>query len=323
MPSAPRPDVASTGRRLRQRVPLALTLSAALPMLVLAYIVYAYVLPVVDPHATAAVYGLSALLLFTMLALGAGAYIIWDLGRTVARMAETITHQPRAAPDGNDAVATLMKSFSNMLGTIEQQAGDIDTFAARLDAAYKELEATNLKLKETSFKDEVTGLYNRRFFTLRLEEEISRFRRFAHPVSVVLLDLDGFKGINDELGHAGGDETLRQVAQILMKHSRGINVVSRYGGDEFAILLVETTKEGAQLYAERIRQMIAASPFAHGKHVTASFGVATLPDDEPPTGAGGSSIADALLRASDDALYAAKRAGKNQVFAAGAARRSG
>jgi diguanylate cyclase (GGDEF)-like protein len=94
-----------------------------------------------------------------------------------------------------------------------------------------------------------------------------------------------------------------------MKHSRGINVVSRYGGDEFAVLLVETSKAGARLYADRIREVVAKYPFSHGKVLTASFGVASLPDDEAAT-------ADDLFRSADDALYAAKRAGKNQVAAA-------
>src|SRR5258705_5741450 len=191
-----------------------------------------------------------------------------------------------------------------MLGTVEQQAIDINTFAMRLDAAYRELEATNAKLKETSFKDEVTQLYNRRFFSLRLEEEISRFRRFNHPVSVVVLDLDGFKSVNDEFGHAVGDETLRDVGQILMKHSRGINVVSRYGGDEFAVLLVETSKAGARLYADRIREVVAKYPFSHGKVITASFGVASLPDDEAGT-------AEDPFRAPHQALYTAKKHAQN------------
>jgi diguanylate cyclase (GGDEF)-like protein len=94
-----------------------------------------------------------------------------------------------------------------------------------------------------------------------------------------------------------------------MKHSRGINVVSRYGGDEFAVLLVETSKAGARLYADRIREVVAKYPFSHGKVITASFGVASLPDDEATT-------AEDLFRAADEALYAAKRAGKNQVAAA-------
>jgi len=291
---------------------LALTLSSLIPLLVLAYVVYRYVRPELNPAEIAKFYRLEAVLLFTVIAMIGGAYIIWDLGRAFARIAELLSKEPKLAELGgrSDEVGTLMRSFSNMLGTVEQQAIDINTFAMRLDAAYRELEATNAKLKETSFKDEVTGLYNRRFFSLRLEEEISRFRRFNHPVSVVVLDLDGFKSINDEFGHAVGDETLRDIGQILMKHSRGINVVSRYGGDEYAVLLVETSKSGARLYADRIRQVVATFPYSHGKRVTASFGVASLPDDEAST-------SEELFRAADGALYAAKRAGKNQVVAAG------
>ena len=305
-------DIASTGHLLKRKVLLALTLSSLVPLLVLAYVVYRYVRPELSPTDVTTFYGLHALLLFTVLAMVGGAYIIWDLGRAFAKIAELLSREPKLAELGgrSDEVGTLMRSFSNMLGTVEQQAIDINTFAMRLDAAYRELEATNAKLKETSFKDEVTGLYNRRFFSLRLEEEISRFRRFNHPVSVVVLDLDGFKSVNDEFGHAVGDETLRDVGQILMKHSRGINVVSRYGGDEFAVLLVETSKSGARLYADRIRQVVATFPYSHGKRVTASFGVASLPDDEAST-------SEELFRAADGALYAAKRAGKNQVVAAG------
>jgi diguanylate cyclase (GGDEF)-like protein len=305
-------DIASTGRLLKRKVLLALTLSSLVPILVLAWVVHRYVRPELHPADVATFYGLHALLLLTVLSMAGGAYIIWDLGRAFAKIAELLSREPKLAELGgrSDEVGTLMRSFSNMLGTVEQQAIDINTFAMRLDAAYRELEATNAKLKETSFKDEVTGLYNRRFFSLRLEEEISRFRRFNHPVSVVVLDLDGFKSVNDEFGHAVGDETLRDVGQILMKHSRGINVVSRYGGDEFAVLLVETSKSGARLYADRIRQVVATFPYSHGKRVTASFGVASLPDDEAST-------SEELFRAADGALYAAKRAGKNQVVAAG------
>ena len=125
-------------------------------------------------------------------------------------------------------------------------------------------------------------------------------------VSVVLVDLDGFKEINDELGHAAGDETLRGMAEILLKHSRGINVICRYGGDEFAILLVETSKGGARLYADRIRYVLPGHRFSHGRRVSASFGIASLPEDVTPS-------PDALIRAADEALYAAKRAGKNRV----------
>jgi diguanylate cyclase (GGDEF)-like protein len=315
MPVGQPGDVGFVGQRLKRRIVLALALSSILPVLVLAYVVTSYVLPNLNPAHTVRFFGLQLLLIFTLVAMAAGGYVIYDLGRIVARIAELMSRERQLpAPTRGDEVGTLMESFSKMLATIEQQALEINTFAMRLDAAYKELENTNARLKETSFKDDVTGLYNRRFFSIRLEEELSRHRRFNHPVSVVLFDLDGFKAVNDELGHAVGDETLRDIAQILMKHSRGINVVSRYGGDEFAILLVETSKAGARLYADRIRQVVSQYPFSHGKLVTASFGVASLPDDEAAT-------SEDLFRAADEALYMAKRAGKNQVAVSGTAER--
>ena len=303
------PQLALVGRRLRHKVQLAIALSSVIPLLVLVYVVLGYVLPTVRDGNPLTIFAFQGLLVCTMLGMIAGGYVIWDLGRIVAGMADAMASQP--LPDvghHRDDVGTLMQSFGQMLNTVEQQAAEINSFASKLDAAYKELESTNLRLKEYSFKDEVTGLYNRRFFTMRLDEELARYRRFNHPASVVLLDLDGFKAVNDDLGHVVGDETLRDIAQILMKHSRGINVVSRYGGDEFAILLVETSKAGARLYADRIRQVIGAFPFSHGKCITASLGVASVPDDDAST-------AEDLFRAADEALYAAKRAGKNQVAA--------
>jgi diguanylate cyclase (GGDEF)-like protein len=257
--------------------------------------------------------------------MASGSFMLWDLATSVVRHADSTagsrpvqkpgTPVSVASPETaavqqyvqqSDEVDSLMQSFSRMLVTIEQQAADVNEYARRLDTAYKDLESTSAQLKEFSFKDEVTGLYNRRFFSIRLEEEVSRYRRFNHPVSVVLLDLDGFKAVNDDLGHAAGDETLRAMADILLKQSRGINVICRYGGDEFAVLLVETSKSGARLYADRIRYVLSTWTFAHGRRVTASFGIASLPEDVAPA-------ADELIRAADEALYAAKRAGKNRV----------
>ena len=310
MPAETASDVARAGARIKSKVLVALVLASVVPILVLSFVVLVLVLPTLGPGETVKFGGLQLLLIFTLVGVVAGVWVIWDLGRIVARMGSLMASE--SALTGferrQDEVGTLMSTFNKMLSTIEQQAAEINTFATRLDAAYKELESTNARLKETSFKDEVTALYNRRFFSLRLEEELSRYRRFNHPVSVVLLDLDLFKSVNDQYGHSVGDETLREVAQILMKHSRGINVVSRYGGDEFAVLLVETSKAGARLYADRIREVVAKYPFSHGNTMTASFGVASLPDDEAAT-------AEDLFRAADEALYTAKRAGKNQVAA--------
>jgi diguanylate cyclase (GGDEF)-like protein len=307
--TAPRRDVAFAGQRVQQKIVLALLLSSFIPLLILAYVLYAHIVPLLDASAhRLEILGLQVLIVFTALLMAAGGYVIWDVAAAVSRSAELTgdsKHFDHLA-QRSDEIGTLMQSFSRMLGTIEAQAQEINMFAARLDAAYKELESTNSRLKEFSFKDEVTGLYNRRFFSIRLEEEISRYRRFNHPVSVVLVDLDGFKTVNDQMGHAAGDETLRDIAQILLKHSRGINVISRYGGDEFAVLLVETPKAGARLYADRIRQVVSTYPFSHGYRLTASFGVASLPEDL-------SGSTDDIVRLADEALYAAKRAGKNRV----------
>ena len=302
-------DVARAFQRVKSKVLVALVLSSVVPILVLAFVVL--VLPTLGAGETLKFGVLQWLVLFTVLGMLAGAWLVWDiLGRLLARIGALVANKGALSgfEQPRDEVGTLMTSINQMRATIDQKEAEINRLRTRIDATDKDLESTNARLKETSFKDEVTGLYNRRFFTLRLEEELSRYRRFNHPVSVVLLDLDFFKAVNDEFGHVAGDDTLRGVAQILMKHSRGINVVSRYGGDEFAVLLVETSKAGARLYADRIREVVAKYPFEHGKVVTSSFGVASLPDDEAGT-------AEDLFRAADEALYAAKRAGKNQVAA--------
>ncbi len=323
-----RPQASSAGQRVKRKVIVALALTTFVPLLVIAYCLYVYTWPLMSPERQARdLPWMLALLGFTGLLMAAGSFMLWDLARSVARTAEAVSaaKKPSMAPgkpaaaalsaeteavqqyvEQSDEVDMLMHSFSRMLSTIEQQATDLNQYSRRLDSAYKELESTSARLKEFSFKDEVTGLYNRRFFSIRLEEEVSRYRRFSHPVSVVLMDLDGFKAVNDELGHAAGDETLRGMADILLKQSRGINVICRYGGDEFAVLLVETSKNGARLYADRIRYVLSTSTFGHGRRVTASFGIASLPEDVTPS-------TEELIRAADEALYAGKRAGKNRV----------
>jgi diguanylate cyclase (GGDEF)-like protein len=298
------------GQDIRRRIGLALALSAVIPLLILTYAVSVHVIPLLDPavHTRERV-ALQALLVFTGLLVAAGAVVIRDLVGGLARADEAgrAAHElERAARTRADELGALMSSFARLLGSIEAPAARPADVIERLERAYRELEQTNARLKEFSFKDDVTGLYNRRFFGIRLQEEVGRYRRFGHPLSVVLLDLDGFKAVNDALGHAAGDQTLRVVGDILLRYSRGINVLCRWGGDEFAVLLVETGKAGAESYAKRIRQVLADYPFAHGLRITASFGVATLPDDVPPE-------AEALVRAADAALYAAKRAGKNRV----------
>lgn len=161
--------------------------------------------------------------------------------------------------------------------------------------------------------DELTGLANNRHFRDWLANESARVTRFGGDLSLVLLDIDNFKKVNDTYGHLQGDEVLRVMGKVLRIESRGIDHPARYGGEEFVLALPETPKQGAIEVAERVRQRIAESVVdgVDGNDpmsVTASLGVATIPAD--------ASEGQALIAAADAALYRAKRTGKNKVVAA-------
>src|SRR5437867_7606599 len=175
---------------------------------------------------------------------------------------------------------------------------------ARAFAAYGATAVRSARLEELSFKDPLTDGYNRRYLMVRLHEEVSRASRYKQPLSLILLDLDGFKAINDRWGHAAGDDVLKQVVQLLASQSRRDSVVARYGGDEFIALLPSTTKAAALVYAERMRAMIERYPFQYGP-LTASFGVSGFPD--------ASCRCDDLSYCACRALYEAKRQGRNVV----------
>jgi diguanylate cyclase (GGDEF)-like protein len=291
------------GLGLKGWLVLLVTVLSCVPLIGLAYALAACVL-VPEVAAASPLHHPLPLALSGLLLAGVGGFVVWDLlGRR--RRGDGRPLAPRSGGAAGES-AVMTNAWQRMLCTIERQTEELDRFSNRLDSAYQELESANARLRDLSFKDELTRLYNRRFFVSRLEEEIARYRRFDHPVALVLLDVDGFKAVNDALGHAAGDETLRGIADILLKHSRGIDVIGRYGGDEFAVLLVEAPKAGARQYAERIRRLIAAHPWPSGRRVTASFGIAALPED-------GVAAADALVQAADEALYAAKRAGRDRV----------
>ena len=212
-------------------------------------------------------------------------------------------------------VVPLQDATGSVLGVLELiNALDADGNIIAFDPGYENLiralasqaavAIRNTRLEELSFKDSVTDVYNRRYFKLRIDEESRRHLRFEQPLSLVFVDVDHFKEINDQFGHATGDEVLREVAQLLVNQSRNFTTVTRYGGDEFAILLVQTPKPGAVTYAQRMKGVLERYPFAHGP-VTVSLGVASLAED--------ATTADDLIDATDRALYEAKRRGRNVV----------
>lgn len=169
------------------------------------------------------------------------------------------------------------------------------------------------QLRQLATHDELTGIINRREFQRALDEEWRRAERFKHPFALVIADLDHFKLINDTHGHQAGDEVLRHVASLLAGQVRTVDRVARHGGEEFALLMVETDRKQAVEALKRLYALLAETPcIIPGKNltiqVTLSAGVAVMPSDA-------SSPAELLAKA-DKALYAAKKAGRNRIVTA-------
>lgn len=164
------------------------------------------------------------------------------------------------------------------------------------------------RLIEISMKDSLTGLHNRRALFERLKQELTRAARYQEPLSLLLIDVDGLKALNDRGGHRAGDAALNLVGSAVRAGSRASDLPARWGGDEFALVAPSTGVEAATALAERIRTLVAQRPALEGSaRVTISIGFSTLdPASRAPD-------VDALVRQADAALYEAKRSGRNRV----------
>jgi diguanylate cyclase (GGDEF)-like protein len=187
-----------------------------------------------------------------------------------------------------------------------------DLFGYLASQAAVSLENANLHetVQRQAVTDELTGLFNVRHFHETLDYEVERTRRFQSEVSLVMIDIDDFKQVNDTHGHQQGDLVLLEVGRVLRELSRDIDEPARYGGEELAVVLPQTDVSGAELAAERMRTAIERLEIRRVDdegvlRVTASFGVASLP--------GTATTKDRLIAAADQALYRAKRGGKNRV----------
>jgi len=182
--------------------------------------------------------------------------------------------------------------------------------AIRRAQALESTRADNRRLEELATTDALTRLMNRRALLERLSVEVDRARRFKQQLSLLMVDLDHFKNVNDQYGHLVGDDILRQMGTLLSGAVRTIDVVARYGGEEFVMILPETATEGAAVFGERMREKVSEHQFEVGSeralHLTCSVGVATFPSPRV------ASTEDLFARA-DEALYRAKSGGRNQV----------
>ncbi|MBU7005370.1 GGDEF domain-containing protein [Phosphitispora fastidiosa] len=191
-----------------------------------------------------------------------------------------------------------------------QQQLEKEELIAELQSAYQQLCIYNAQVEELANTDPLTGLYNYRFFTQRLDKEIDLSKRFNRPLSLIIIDIDHFKDFNDTYGHPSGDIALKEVTLIFKNNIRDKDVLCRYGGEEFLILLPSTGIEEAYTCAERIRisveqHCLNVPDTANSVNITISGGVACFPID--------ANNGEQLLRIADEVLYTAKHKGRNKI----------
>jgi diguanylate cyclase (GGDEF)-like protein len=189
---------------------------------------------------------------------------------------------------------------------------DLDTlgsFAAQASVAIENV-LLHREAQRLSITDGLTGVWNRRYLALTLAKEIERAQRFGRPLSVLMVDIDRFKDVNDAHGHLRGDEVLVELSRRMLSRIRGeIDTLARFGGEEFVIVLPETPREGARVVANKLRRAVRAKAFVSDVGpdvaVTVSIGVAAYPED--------GTTAEGLIQAADVAMYKAKRRGRDRV----------
>jgi len=191
----------------------------------------------------------------------------------------------------------------------EREKNLLKQFLNQIEISYDK-SLLHQKLKELAIKDGLTSLFNRRYFQDKINLEFNRSRRFKHPLSLLFFDIDHFKNYNDINGHPMGDKLLKDISKLIKKSFRSSDVVCRYGGEEFCVIMPHTSIQGALIKAEKLRVLIEETPFINqkvqpGGNLTISIGVSEAPTH--------SSDPEKLLKLADDALYESKKTGRNKI----------
>lgn len=216
---------------------------------------------------------------------------------------EAILCAPLVGQDGIVGVLSVANKTDDMMFT-EQDLKFFTTLTPHIAQALE-----NAQLYQLAITDELTGLYSVRYFKHRLEKEMKRAYRYKQPLSLLMMDLDYFKVVNDMYGHLTGDMVLKETAARIRKGIRDVDIACRYGGEEFCALLPETDLKGAEILAERLRAAVGDAPVKGNRNnitITISIGVASL---------SGGEAKEKFIEAADGALYRAKQEGRNRVVA--------
>ncbi len=234
--------------------------------------------------------------------------------RVAVRPVRELSDQVKRFGEGHfDAHSSIQSSDEiGMLGSAFNEMGSrLNDLYSQMSERSNELVRLNEQLEQLATTDGLTGLFNHRHFYARLAEEIKRAKRYQHPLTLIMADIDHFKLYNDTHGHVAGDKVLKIIARLVAENARENDLAARYGGEEIAVILPETELATAQLVAERMRSIIESSSELDTiadqseRHITVSFGVAQL--DEATDSAKG------FVRLADAMLYRAKQNGRNRV----------
>ncbi len=233
----------------------------------------------------------------------------WKL-QDLLQVVDQLVHTFRLERDNNRLINELRLANQSLRDHETQLEAQLESRGHEINVATEQLAQMSNQLDALTLRDALTGLYTHRAFQERLREEIARALRYGQPMSLLIADIDGFATVNHDLGYQVGDEILRRLAVVLQEDDspdrvRTSDVVARYSGEEFVLLLPETAKAGALIKAARLRDAVAAAEMPSGRKLSMSIGVASVPDDAADP--------EGLLTAAEAALRGAKRGGRGRV----------
>ncbi len=313
---AGRNNVSAAGRKTRVKVAVIYALTTVIPLLVMFYIIQANLF-------LRSSMGAMSVSILALIALGIallGGKIMKEVWGKVGQAVETIERlRTESDPfkdmshlDDTDEIDRIPTVVTHLVEIAKRQMNELKAYNGQVQHLNSELREANEKLHHISTEDSLTGLYNRRHFDDRIEQEIARTLSFGRDLALAMVDIDFFKNYNDSIGHPAGDKALATIGEFIRKSIRETDLAFRYGGEELVIIMPETTRESAISVAERIRGAVEKQPFdgessQPNGSLTVSIGVAVLE--------GGSKNKEEFVSAADKALYKAKSLGRNKVVA--------